>query len=198
MSWRTAKEKERFFEELDKAFQTPRNETLVLPQAEKITAMENVPSGIGGTYKRKSTGEEDDETKRRRASEPEGLSTGVGIRSVGVERSKPRRSNSSKIRNTSQQSPENVTREDRLSDLLEGMVLFFIPNSTKNGVRRFRMNLFARHGADVRDVWNEDITHIICDSNITGERVMRTLRWEQIPVMTSLLNLISDRRYCCE
>jgi len=76
--------------------------------------------------------------------------------------------------------------QPKKSDLLDGMILFFIPNSKKNGVRKFRMTLFAQHGADVRDVWSEDVTHVICDENIKGERVLRDLRSEQFPVMSSL------------
>ena len=78
----------------------------------------------------------------------------------------------------------------KLGNMLTGMVLFFIPNSRKNGVRKYRMNLFTQHGADVRDCWNEDITHIICDKSITGERIMRELQWEQFPV--SRFEIVAD------
>ena len=50
------------------------------------------------------------------------------------------------------------------------------------------MTLFAQHGAVVRDVWRDDITHVICDENITGERVLRDLQWEQFPVTALILN----------
>ena len=54
------------------------------------------------------------------------------------------------------------------------------------------MNLFAQHGADVRDAWSDEITHVICDKSITGERVLRDLRWEQFPVGSSLTLLMSQ------
>ena len=75
---------------------------------------------------------------------------------------------------------------EKKSELLDGMVLFFIPNSKKNGVRKYRMTLFAQHGADVRDMWSDEVTHVICDKSITGERILRDLRWEQFPVSTPL------------
>ena len=80
---------------------------------------------------------------------------------------------------------------EKKSELLSGMVLFFIPNSKKNGVRKFRMTLFAQHGADVRDKWSDEITHVICDKSVTGERILRDLRWEQFPVSIPVGN-VSD------
>lgn len=182
MSWRTAKDKERFFDELDRAFNTPASETLVLPQAEKGDAIAEVSPGTSG-IKRKSRDEDENQKKRRRASAPVSSQTGVA-RSTGIERPTPRRSTTSKKSLTPQQSSENLNDLVKKSDLLNGMILFFIPNSKKNGVRRFRMKLFAEHGAEVRDEWSEEITHIICDNNITGDRILNTLRWEQIPVRT--------------
>jgi hypothetical protein len=35
-----------------------------------------------------------------------------------------------------------------------------------------------------------DITHVICDVNITGERVLWDLRWEQFPVTSPNLELL--------
>jgi hypothetical protein len=189
MSWKTAKDKERFFDELDRAFNTPVSETLVLPKADKDDALNDIPSSTGGR-KRKSPNAEENDVKRRRASAPGDSLTGVGIRPAKAERLKPRRSSTSSKKNlTPTRSSENL-KQDQLSDLLEGMVLFFIPNSRKNGVRRFRMNLFGQHGAEVRDVWSEEITHVICDNNITGERLLRALRWEQIPVRFIVIYLI--------
>jgi len=68
------------------------------------------------------------------------------------------------------------------------MTLYFVPNSKKNGLRRFRMTLFAQHGADVRDEWANDITHIICDKVVTGEKILRDLCLEQFPVMPFSFN----------
>lgn len=44
------------------------------------------------------------------------------------------------------------------------------------------MTLFAQHGADIRDAWSDEITHIICDQNVNGDKVLQVMRWEQIPV----------------
>jgi hypothetical protein len=181
MSWRTVEEKERFFDELDRAFNTPATATLVLPQAETGTALSPVSSGTS-VVKRKFPKEEENQKKKRRASAPERKLTGTGTLVASSERPVVRRRSTARKSLTSQQSSDNLKPGGKKSNLLDGMVLFFIPNSKKNGVRRFRMKLFAEHGADVRDEWSEDITHIICDNNITGERILRILRWEQIPV----------------
>ena len=178
MSWKSKKEKERFFEQVDKAFNTPATEPLIIPRFNdsptkhieaKRRASEPTPLSIMRIAKR----------QRMPSNERVGF-TGVGIR---PEKSKSVKKPSLSGRSTVGGKPEEQPKK---SNLLDGMVLFFIPNSKKNGVRKFRMTLFAQHGADVRDVWSEDVTHVICDENIKGERVLRDLRSEQFPVMSSL------------
>lgn len=183
MSWKSLKEKERFFEELDIAFNTPSTEPLVIP---KFNAGPRASSEV----KRRVSEPIVTSTKKRRTSLSDRVSsTGVGARPKPVKRP-------SQTRRTSGSKPE----EQKKSDLLDGMVLFFIPNSKKNGVRRFRMTLFAQHGAVVRDSWGDDITHVICDEKITGERVMRDLQMEQFPVCPPILGhaLIVDGSHNCE
>jgi hypothetical protein len=166
MSWKSTKEKERFFEQLDRAFNTPSTETLVIPK------FNEGPRASSEVKRRVSEPVVPSTTKKRRTSPSDRVSsTGVGARPKPPKRPSP-------TRRTSGIKPE----EPKKSDLLDGMVLFFIPNSKKNGVRRFRMTLFAQHGAIVRDSWGDDITHVICDEKITGERVMRDLQMEQFPV----------------
>ena len=181
MSWKNAKDKERFFEELDRAFNTPTSQTLVLPQIQqrKNPSKPLIPATIpsSGPKRHVSTFEVND-TKRRRISSKNTSTTGVGIRPVH-KKPKPVKRLSPLKRRSSQQSSNEETKPP---GLLSGMVLFFIPNSKKNGVRKYRMTLFAKHGADVRDTWSDDITHIICDKSVTGDRIMRDLRWEQFPV----------------
>jgi hypothetical protein len=115
MSWKSFEEKKHFFEQLDKAFNTPPTETLVVPKFNEGKRRASKPTGTSNT-------------KKRRTSSSNRMS---------------------KTRKTSGSKPE----EQKKSNLLDGMVLFFIPNSRKNGVRRFRMTLFPQHGAAVRDVW---------------------------------------------
>ena len=97
----------------------------------------------------------------------------------------------SAVKRKSSVSSKEGAEVEKKSELLSGMVLFFIPNSKKNGVRKFRMTLFAQHGADVRDKWSDEITHVICDKSVTGERTLRDLRWEQFPVSIPVGN-VSD------
>lgn len=189
MTWKSTKDKEKFFEELDRAFNTPPSQPLVLPQ---IQRHENTPKPLSpstspssGPKRHGSTSEVND-AKRRRTSN-NASTTGVGIRRVH-DKPKPVKNRLSVKRRSSETSQQSSTEETKPTGLLSGMVLFFIPNSKKNGVRRYRMTLFAKHGADVRDTWSDDITHIICDKPITGERIMRDLRWEQFPVRFYLQN----------
>jgi len=180
MSWKSTKDKKRFFEELDKAFNTPPSQTLILPQLNKKNTTKPLieqPSPILPA-RRKSIYEPQD-PKRRKASVENINTTGVGRRPIRQEKPKPiKRPPPVKKRSSESQKQS----DEKISELLSGMVLFFIPNSKKNGIRRYRMNLFARHSADVRDVWSDEITHVICDTSITGERIMEDLRWEQFPV----------------
>jgi hypothetical protein len=175
MSWKNSKEKERFFEQLDKAFNTPSTESLVLPKYDDDDVL---PTPKEGKTRRASAPTSTTLAKRRRASSGDRVcSTGVGIRPPEQPRPVKRRTsvNTKVTRST-------IKSEEKKSTLLDGMVLFFIPNSKKNGVRKFRMTLFAQHGADVRDVWSDEVSHVICDHNVTGERVLRDLCLEQLPV----------------
>jgi hypothetical protein len=185
MSWKSTKEKERFFEQLDIAFNTPSTETLVIP---KFNAG---PRASSEGKRRVSEPAVTATVKKQRTSSSERVSsTGVGARP------KPAKRPSSTRRTSGSSKPE----EQKKSDLLDGMVLFFIPNSRKNGVRKFRMTLFAQHGAVVRDTWGGDITHVICDEKITGERVMRDLQMEQFPVCLAILGrvLMVDGSHDCK
>ena len=170
MSSRTVQDNEKFLDDLDKAFNTPSNEVLVVPRVSpKCSDAEH-----GKGKRRRDTHDNENNGKKRRACE--NSCTGVGIRTPPTDKSKPVRKNGGKRRSME-------TAEAKLSDLLDGMVLFFIPNSKKNGVRKFRMNLFERHGADVRDTWSSDVTHIICDKNIFAERIVRDLALDEVPVL---------------
>ena len=185
MSWERTADGNKFFEDLERAFNTPTSQTPVLPQIKKQNTPKST-NNISG-LKRHGLKSDDNDAKRRKVSAENNPTTGVGVRTRPVthDKSKPnkkplilkRRSEKSEI-------------PKKLGNMLTGMILFFIPNSRKNGVRKYRMNLFAQHGADVRDCWNEDITHIICDKSITGERIMRELQWEQFPV--SRFEIVAD------
>ena len=186
MSWTSTKDKEKFFEELDKAFNTPTTEDLVLPQAQKRRAPESsISTDVREPKKLKSN-----ETPQRNRPRSTSATILQSIADAGItpsipEKPKPRRTSSTpnkSLTDSSQQKSDNGDQDDKKPGLLDGMVLFFIPNSKKHAVRKFRMTLFAQHGAVVRDSWSEDISHIICDKSVTGERVLRDLRWEQFPV----------------
>ena len=182
MSWKSTEDKERFFEALDRAFNTPASETLVVPQ---IHGDAPKPFGNLPDLERQELNFKQRPTKRRRTSSKETLksSTGVGTRSAGIEIIKNTSLVQKRSPETSRRSSTNGNENPKKLSLLDGMVLYFIPNSKKNGIRRFRMALFAQHGAEVRHVWSNDITHIICDTSATGERVLRDLHWEQFLVI---------------
>lgn len=184
MSWTSTRDKELFFEALDQAFNTPSSEAVVVPQIwqndnEYLTKPLGSPSklkkhkpelGPRAVKKRRITSKETLESTTRASNRP---SDGEIVK---------RQSAAKKSSETSRKSSD-VAKEPRKSSLLDGMVLYFIPNSKKNGVRRFRMSLFAQHGADIRDTWSNDITHVICDKTVTGDRILRDLVWEQFPVI---------------
>jgi len=175
MSWKTTADKERFFEELDRAFNTPPSQTIVVPQLHK-THPKPLPVTSSPPAKRRCSESVWVERDSRKQTDVR-HTTGVG---VGPPIPKAVRRPSGVRRKSSRSDGEL----EKKSDLLDGMVLFFIPNSKKNGVRKYRMTLFAQHGADVRDMWSDEVTHVICDKSITGERILRDLRWEQFPVST--------------
>jgi hypothetical protein len=188
MSWTNTKDKERFFDELDKAFNTPTTETLILPQAQKRGAPEtSISTNVREPKKQKSNA-------IPRGNRPRSVSASIlrstdatGITPSIPGKPKARRTSSTpkkSLTDPSQQKSDNGDEQETKPSLLDGMVLYFIPNSKKHAVRKFRMTLFAQHGAIVRDAWSEDITHIICDKSVTGERVLRDLRWEQFPVQS--------------
>jgi len=176
MSWKTTAEKERFFEELDHAFNTPPSQTIVVPQLHE-TYPKPPPLTSSPLSKRQCSESLWVERESRKHADVR-HTTGVG---VGPVVSKTVRQASTAKRKSSGSLKEGGELEKK-SELLSGMVLFFIPNSKKNGIRKFRMTLFAQHGADVRDTWSDEVTHVICDKSITGERILRDLRWEQFPV----------------
>jgi hypothetical protein len=184
-------DREHFFEELDKAFNTPATETLILPQVRKNDEPANafMVSTDPRPTKRQISRTELKDTKQRRSSpvvENVRHTTGVGIRTQPHERSKSAKNLPPAKKRSSGTSLKRLNKESekqKKSDLLSGMILLFIPNSKNNGLRRLRMTLFAQHGALVRDAWTDDITHIICDKSVSGERVLRDLRWEQFPVL---------------
>jgi hypothetical protein len=183
MSWKTTADKERFFEELDRAFNTPPSQTIVVPQLHK-THRKPLPLTSSPPRKRQCSKSVPVERESRKQANVR-PTTGVG---VGPVVPKPVRRPSA-VKRKSSGSSKDVELEKK-SELLDGMVLFFIPNSRKNGVRNYRMTLFAQHGADVRDMWSDEVTHVICDKSITGERILRDLRWEQFPVSSCLQHYI--------
>ena len=69
----------------------------------------------------------------------------IGSTGVGIWWEKCRSSKNPSLRRNPEERAEN-------SDLLKGMVLFFIPNSKKNGARKIQMILFVQHGADMGDI----------------------------------------------
>jgi hypothetical protein len=185
MAWKTPEDKSRFFEDLERAFNTPPTRSIVVPQVSDI----EVPTTEGTPVKRRKVDNGPREVKRKPSISSENktsLAKTTNPTHAGPERSRSLRQNTSKPKPAEKSSRRRSTSErvdeQKKSSLLDGMVLYFIPNSRKNGLRKFRMTLFAQHGADVRYEWSEEITHIICDQNIMGERVLRDLRWEQFPV----------------
>lgn len=176
MSWKTKADKERFFEELDRAFNTPASQTIIVPQLHE-TYPKPPPLTSSPPPKRRCSESVRVERESRKQADAR-YTTGVGVGYFLPNRvSRPPTS-----RRKSSVSSKEAGELEKKSELLNGMVLFFIPNSKKNGIRRFRMTLFAEHGADVRDTWNDEITHVICDKSITGDRILRDLGWEQFPV----------------
>ena len=190
MSWKTTAEKERFFEELDRAFNTPPSETLVVPRLHK-THPEPVRLTSSPPPKRRRS-ETVSRGRECRKQANVKSTTGVG---VGPIVSKSVRKQSTVKRKSSASSKE--CKLEKKSDLLRGMVLFFIPNSRNNSARKYRMTLFAQHGADIRDIWSDEVTHVICDKSITGERILRDLRWEQFPVSYPLAAVSDCRLELC-
>ena len=131
MAWRCTKDKERFFEELDRAFNTPSSQALVVPQ---IQRHKNPPKPLtpstspsSGPKRHVSTSEVND-AKRRKISVNNASTTGVGIRRVH-EKSKPVKKQSPVNRRSSKSSQQSSIDAPKLPGLLSGMVLFFIPNS---------------------------------------------------------------------
>jgi hypothetical protein len=184
MAWKCTKDKRRFFEELDRAFNASSSHTLEIPQSqqlkEKAKPLTPATTPSSGPKRHASTSEVND-TKRRRTHIKSTGMTGVEIIRVH-EKPKPVKIPPRVKRRFSETSQQSSIGERKLPGLLSGMVLFFIPNSKKDRLQRYRMTLFAQHGADVRGAWSDDITHIICDKSITGEKIMRDLGWEQFPV----------------
>lgn len=195
MAWKTPEDKSRFFEDLERAFNTPPTRSIVVPQVSDI----EVPTTEGTPIKRRKVDNGPREVKRKPSISSENktsLAKTTNPPNIGPERSRSLRQNSGKPKPAETPSRRRSTASERVdeqkkSSLLDGMVLYFIPNSRKNGLRKFRMTLFAQHGADVRYEWSEEITHIICDQNIIGERVLRDLRWEQFPVPALFKRLLT-------
>jgi FtsZ-interacting cell division protein ZipA len=186
MSWKSRREKEKFFEDLDKAFNTPSTEKLVVPRVESDDATEEAAETRKHYLGKRTASDEGPRERKRRTTVATDTrpTTGVG-QLVRAEKPKPRRPNvmkSQSLAKTPTVSTVSEKEQPKKPGLFDGIVCFFIPNSKLNGVRRYRMTLFAKHGADVRHEWSEDITHILCDNNINGERILETLRWEQFPV----------------
>ena len=185
MAWKTPEDKEKFFEDLERAFNTPASQTILVPQ---ITDNQISTNESGSSVKRKRSGASDGDVKNQvidPASNviilPKRTKSAPFLPKMSPSlRPQITKSKSSETRKKRRISSDLV-EQPKKSSLLDGMVLYFIPNSKKNGLRKFRMTLFAQHGAIVCHEWNEHITHIICDENITGERVLRDLRWEQFP-----------------
>jgi len=210
MAWKTPEDKSRFFEDLERAFNTPPTLNVVVPQVSDNKEVRNA----GKTpAKRRKSSDKGREVKRKRSSSSSSSSENV-IKPGGSTKLPnigPDKTDTNRLIKMKQKSTETLSRkrstsdranieEPKKSSLLDGMILYFIPNSKKNGLRKFRMTLFAQHGADVRHEWAEEITHIICDKNITGERVLRDLRWEQFPVRPPFTTcaLIADWGYYSE
>jgi hypothetical protein len=187
MAWKTPEDKSRFFDDLERAFNTPPTRTLIIPQVSDIKLPKNTTETAA--VKRRKSSDRGQEVKRKRSTSSENniqLDTVINppaaaerVTSHDPPSSVKRRPSETVSRRS---TSDRVNEPPKKSSLLDGMVLYFIPNSKKNGLRKFRMTLFAEHGAEVRHEWSEDISHIICDKNITGERVLRDLRWEQFPV----------------
>lgn len=206
MAWKSPQDKSRFFEDLERAFNSPSTLNVIVPQVSDIQAATDAPPPA---KRRKSSDGRPELKRQRNISSSENvrkLNTAAGLPNIRPDKSnanqlikmhqKKSSETLSKRRSTSDRA---VAEEPKKSSLLDGMVLYFIPNSKKNGLRKFRMSLFAQHGADVRHEWNQEITHIICDKNITGERVLRELRWEQFHVPSSFwCVLILDWGYYSE
>ena len=194
MAWKCTKDKERFFDELDRAFTPPSSQALEILQFQrhKDTPKPLTPatSPSSGPKRHVSTSKVNDIKRRRIHANSTGM-TGVGIRRVH-EKPKPVKRRPPVKRRSSETSQQSSAGETKPPGLLSGMVLFFIPNSKKNGVRKFRMTLFAQHGADVRGAWSDDITHIICDKSITGEKIKRDLEWEQFPVRLYFISIANE------
>lgn len=195
MSWKSTREKEKFFEDLDKAFNTPTTGELVVPRVQRDDDIATTTKT--GSQKRRPSDTRGRESKRRATNPSETrTSTGVGEH-VDVEKPKQQRPSVKNKSPPQSKKPDKDNTETKKPGLLDGIVCYFIPNSKANGVRRYRMTLFAKHGADVRDEWNDQVTHILCDNNITGERILENLRWEQFPVR-QFMNLLTagQRDYC--
>jgi hypothetical protein len=190
MAWKTPQDKQKFFEDLDRAFNTPASQTILVPQITDNHLSTTCSDTSANTIKRKrSTSSDRHVTNQPPLDPPENIiilpkrTKSVPVLPKISPSTRPQISKSkSSETHKKRRSSSEVVQQPRKSSLLEGMILYFIPNSKKNGLRKFRMTLFAQHGATVCHEWNEEITHIICDGNITGERVLRDLRWEQFPV----------------
>jgi len=187
MSWKSKREKEQFFLSLDKAFNTPSTGTLLIPQIDEFPGASEPQQHPSPRESKRRRSDCIDENPKRRCSSSAASLTGVGIRNESPEDPRPVKNtppalHRSKSTGSNPKSSGKESETPRKSNLLDGMVLFFIPNSRKNGVRRFRMTLFAQHGADIRDTWSDEISHIICDQNVNCQRVLQVMRWEQIPV----------------
>src|SRR5438045_9701592 len=121
MSWKSKEDKERFFDDLEKAFNTPASQTLILPKVKNKPLLQQ-PSDL--LPKRQTSAYRPNDAKRQRVSATYASTTGVGIRPVV--REKPKRPLPVK-RRPSESKKLHSEKIVKLSELLSGMVLFFIP-----------------------------------------------------------------------
>ena len=184
MSWTNTRDKELFFEALDRAFNTPSTEAVIVP---RIWQNDNEylikPLGGPSNLKKSKAEFRPRDVKKRRIISKGTLESTTGARNRPSDTEIVKRPFATRKFSETSRKSSDVAKEPRKSSLLDGMVLYFIPNSTKNGVRSFRMTLFPQHGAEVRDWWSDNVTHIICDKIVDGDRVLRDLGREVFPVI---------------
>lgn len=70
------------------------------------------------------------------------------------------------------------------SDIFNGFCFYYFPNNLKGVARKFRIELYGRHGAFCINAWGpEFVTHVIVDSSSKYESLLQELKLDTLPVM---------------
>lgn len=72
--------------------------------------------------------------------------------------------------------------------ILKGMVFYFIPNNDINPARKNRIKKAEQYGAVRALAFDEDVTHVICDSDMTYQGLLKHFKVEDVPETAVYVN----------